>query len=182
MFTPSVSARNQPQTRTPCLLRNKEKALRTVKQGESHAYHETRRTPCVPRNKEKNMRTAKQGESPAYCERGRTPCILRNKENTLRNAKEGENLAYCERRRTTCVLRNKENNLRTAKKRKKPCIQRNLWSNVIRKASCFSKPKFVYFVFNINFSCTFSCVASFTQCGLENSLCLSVSADSSIII
>jgi len=140
--------------------------LRTAKQGEHPAYCETRKTPCVLRNKKNTLRTAKQGKHPAYCETRRTPCVLRSKENTLRTAKQGEHPAYCETRITACVLR-------------------NLWSCVIGKASCFSKPMLMYIVFLFTISNSvvyFLALQALDSVGLTNSLRFIVSADSSIII
>ena len=92
-----------------------------------------------------------------------TACIsskLTANKNTLRTAKQGEHPAYYETRRTPCVLRNKNNSLRTAK----PMVMRHRKSFLFLKAyanvHCFS-------FYNIKFSCIFSCVASFRQCGFD---------------
>ena len=126
---------------------------------------------------------AKQGEHPACCET-RTPCLLGSKENTLHAAKQEEHPAYWEARRTLHTAKQGEHPA-YCETRITPCVLRNLWSCVIRKTSCFSKPMFMYVVFLFSISNSvvyFLALQALDSVGLKNSLRFIVSADSSIII
>lgn len=91
----------------------------------------------------------------------------------------------CSQRWYQLEINSKQEHPAYCETRRRPCVLRNLWSCVIRKASCFPKPMFVYIAFlfyNIKFRLHFLALQALDSVGLKNSLCLFVSADSGIII